>query len=108
MNLEEPIGIIEIGDINIKCLIFKILNNNVKILSTSITPSQGFHNDVLISLSKATSAIRLGISTAEKKANVLLKKINVVLEQPDFLCTKFSKKKKLMVLKFIKRILNFC
>ena len=93
MNPEEPVGIIEIGDINIKCLIFKILNNNVKILSASITSSQGFHNDVLVNLNKATNAIRLGISTAEKKANVSLKKINVVLEQPDFLCTKFSKKK---------------
>ena len=29
-------------------LIFSILNNDVKILSTSITPSEGFHNDILI------------------------------------------------------------
>ncbi len=94
MNPEEQVGIIEIGDIYIKCLIFSILNNDVKILSTSITPSEGFHNDILINLYKATNSIRLGISSAEKKANVSLKKINVVIEQPDFLCTKFSKKKK--------------
>ena len=42
MNSEDPIGIIELGNINIKCLIFKINNNNAEILSTSITPSEGY------------------------------------------------------------------
>ena len=38
MNSEDSIGIIELGNINIKCLIFKIENNNEsKILSTFIT-----------------------------------------------------------------------
>ena len=107
MNPEEQVGIIEIGDIYIKCLIFSILNNDVKILSTSITPSEGFHNDILINLYKATNSIRLGISSAEKKANVSLKKINVVIEQPDFLCTKFSKKKKIDGSKIYKEDIEF-
>jgi len=93
MNDEDPIGIIELGNINIKCLIFKINNNNTEILSTSITPSEGLHNDIVVNLSKASSAIRSCISKAEKKAKISLKKINVVFEQPDFLCTKFSKNK---------------
>ena len=39
MNLGDPIGIIELDNRNIKCLIFKINNNNdSEILSTSITP----------------------------------------------------------------------
>ena len=95
MNVDEPIGIIELGNKDIKCLIFKTNKNNTEILSTSITPSEGFHNDVVINLSKATSVIRSSISDAEKKAKVSLKKINVVFEQPDFLCTKFSKHKKI-------------
>ena len=95
MNDEDSIGIIELGNINIKCLISKIKNNNIEILSTSITPSEGIHNDVIISLTKASNAIRLSISNAEKKAKVSLKKINVVFEQPDFLCTKFSKHRKI-------------
>ena len=34
MNLEDPIGIVELDNINIKCLIFKVNNNNdSKILS---------------------------------------------------------------------------
>tara|TARA_Y100000590_G_scaffold451741_1_gene593658 strand:- start:3248 stop:4474 length:1227 start_codon:yes stop_codon:yes gene_type:complete len=95
MNVDEPVGIIELGNINIKCLIFKINKNNTEILSTSITPSEGFYNDVVVNLSKATNAIRLSISEAEKKAKISLKKINIVFEQPDFLCTKFSKHKKI-------------
>ncbi len=96
MSLEDPIGIIELGDANLKCLIFKVdKNNSSKILSSTLTPSDGIKNNVVINLSKATTAIRNAISSAEKKANISLKKINVVLEQPDFLCTKFSKHKKI-------------
>ena len=96
MDLEDPIGIIELGNVNLKCLIFKInKNNSSEILSTAITPSEGIHNDVVVNLTKASNAIRLSIGTAEKKAKISLKKINVVFEQPDFLCTKFSKHKKI-------------
>jgi len=95
MNSEDPIGIIELGNPNIKCLIFKINNNNAEILSTSTTPSEGIHNDVVMNLKKASNAIRSCISGAEKKAKISLQKINVVFEQPDFLCTKFSKHKKI-------------
>ena len=93
---EIPIGIIELGDINIKCVIFKINNNNdSEILSTSITNSEGIHNDVVVNLKKASDAIRSCISVAEERAKISLKKINVIFEQPDFLCTKFSKNKKI-------------
>ena len=93
---EIPIGIIELGDINIKCVIFKINNNNdSEILSTSITNSEGIHNDVVVNLKKASDAIRSCISVAEEEAKISLKKINVIFEQPDFLCTKFSKNKKI-------------
>ena len=95
MNSEDPIGIIELGNLNIKCLIFKINNNDAEILSTSTTPSEGIHNDVVMNLTKASNAIRSCISGAEKKAKISLQKINVVFEQPDFLCTKFSKHKKI-------------
>ena len=95
MNPEDPVGIIELGNINITCLIFKIKNNNdLEILSTSTTHSEGVYNDVVVNLTKASNAIRSCISVAEKRAKISLKKINVILEQPDFLCTKFSKHKK--------------
>ena len=45
-------------------------NNDSEILSTSITPSEGFHNDVVVNLIKASHAIRSCISSAEKKAKL--------------------------------------
>ena len=96
MGSNNPIGVIELGNVSIKCLIFNISNDNTsEILSTSIADSEGIHNGVVVNLSKATNAIRSCISSAEKRASILLKKINVVIEQTEFLCTKFSKDRKI-------------
>ena len=96
MGSNNPIGVIELGNVSIKCLIFNISNDNTsEILSTSIVDSEGIHNGVVVNLSKATNAIRSCISSAEKRASILLKKINVVIEQTEFLCTKFSKDRKI-------------
>ncbi len=95
MKSEEPIGIIELGNSNLRCLIFKINNNDFEILSAVTTSSEGIYNDVVMNLKKASDSIRLSISEAEKKAKVSLKKIHVIFEQPDFLCTRFSKQKKI-------------
>ena len=108
MSSEESIGIIELGDINLKCLIFKInSNNDSEILSATTTTSEGIYNDVVMNLKKASNSIRLAISTAEKKAKVSLKKIYVILEQPDFLCTRFSKHKKIDDSKIHRRDIEF-
>jgi len=108
MNSENPIGIIELGNVNIKCLIFNIKDNNdSEILSTSITSSDGFHNGTVVNLAKATKAIRFCIGAAEKHAKVLLKKINVVFEEPEFLSTKFSKHKKINGSKIQKDDIDF-
>ena len=107
MNADELVGIIELGNIDLKCLIFKANTDNIEIVSSSVTPSDGFHNDVVVNLSKATNAVRSCISIAEKKAKVSLKKINIVFEQPDFLCTKFSKHKKIDGAKIHKDDIDF-
>ena len=58
MGSEESIGIIELGDTNLKCLIFKINNNNdSEILSATSTSSEGIYNDVVMNLKKASSSI---------------------------------------------------
>jgi len=108
MNQDAPIGIIELGNINIKCIIFKVNENNVsEILSTSTIPSNGIHNGIIVNLKKASQAVRSCISYAEKKSKVLLKKINVVLEEPEFLSTKFSKHKKINGSKIHKDDIDF-
>ena len=108
MSKENSKGVIELGSVSIKCVIFQINSDNTSaILSASITNSDGIHNGVIVSPAKASNAIRLCIAEAEKKANVQLKKINVVLEQPDFLCTKLSKNKKIDGSKIQKEDIEF-
>jgi len=108
MGSDDPRGIIELGNINIKCLIFRINNGDTsEILSTAVTRSEGIHNGVIVNLTNASQVIRSCISTSEKKAKVSLKKINVVIEQPEFLCTKFSKYRKIDGSKIHKDELNF-
>jgi cell division protein FtsA len=96
MSSDNFKGIIELGTASVKCIIFKINDDNIsEILSFSKLISAGIHNGVIINISKASDAVRSCISNAEKKANLSLKKINIVLEQPEFLCTKLSKNKKI-------------
>jgi cell division protein FtsA len=107
MNSKKIIGIIELGDLNINCLIANTNNNEAEILSTSTVKSEGFNNNVVTNLSKATNSIRSCISDAERKANITLKKINIIFEQPDFLCTTFSKHKKIDGSKIEKEDIDF-
>ena len=107
MSSNYPIGIIELGNFNIKCVIFEIDSNKVEIISNIISPSEGIHNDTIVNLEKATNAIRSCISSAEKKAKISLKKINLIFEQADFLCTKFSKHKKIDGSKIHKEDIEF-
>ena len=96
MSTENPRGIVELGNIYVKCIIFKINQNNIsEILSTSITESEGIHNGVIVNLEKASKVIRSSISAAEEKAKVTIKKTTVLIEQPEFLCTKLSKQRKI-------------
>jgi len=63
MKLEDPVGIIELGDVNLKCLIFKInKENNLEILSSIVTKSDGIHNGLVVNLKKASNSVRLIIS----------------------------------------------
>ena len=108
MDSDNLIGVIELGGVKIKCIIFEInSNNNLEILSSSVTKSEGVNNSKIVNFSKAVNSIRSCISLAEKKAKVLLKKINVVFEQTEFLCTKFSKHKKIDGTKIQKEDIEF-
>ena len=107
MNFKDPVGVIELGNLNIKCVIFRINDNKAEILSTSVIPSEGIHNDIVVNIAKASKAIRSCISNAEENAKISLKKINVVFEQPDFLCTTFSKSKKINGSKIQKSDIEF-
>ena len=74
MISDNPKGVIKLGNIYTKCIIFKINENNVsEILSTAAIKSEGIHNGVIVNLEKASSVFRVCISSAEKKAKLNIK-----------------------------------
>ena len=104
----DPIGIIELGNVKIKFIIVKNDKDNIsEILATSTTNTEGIHNGTITNPKKASDVIRSCISKAEKKAGVSIKKINVVIEQPEFLCTKLSKNRKINGSKVQKEDISF-
>ena len=51
MNFGEAIGVIELGNVKIKSVIFKEdKEDKLEILSSSINDSEGIHNGVIINL----------------------------------------------------------
>ena len=59
MDFGEAIGVIELGNVKIKSVIFtENRENKLEILSSSINDSEGIHNGVIINLDKASSVIR--------------------------------------------------
>ena len=101
-------GIIELGNVYFKCIIFEDTDYNpTKIISSSIVQSAGILNGKITDLSKASQSIRSCIGEAEKIGNITLKKINVVFEQPEFLCTKLSKNRKINGAKIQRDDINF-
>ena len=68
MDSNNSIGIIELGNINIKCLIFRINNDDTsEILSSSLVKSEGIHN------SKIVNSIKVGdcnVSMVFKLTNI--------------------------------------
>tara|TARA_B100000579_G_scaffold386278_1_gene357885 strand:+ start:397 stop:1638 length:1242 start_codon:yes stop_codon:yes gene_type:complete len=108
MSSENFIGIIELGNVYLKCIIFEdIQDASPKIISSHKLKSIGISNGTITDISKASQCIRSCISEAEKIGNITLKKINVIFEQPEFLCTKFSKSKKINGAKIQINDINF-
>ena len=96
MISDDPIGIIELGNTKIKFIVAQFNDENIEeILSSSISNSEGIHNGVIVNLNKASKSIRFCINDAEKKAETVIKKIYVIVEEPEFLCTKLSKDRRI-------------
>ena len=96
MDSEKIIGVLELGTIYLKSMIVQLSDDNeLEILGTSYVQSKGIHNGVIINLADATNSIRNSLADVEKKSKVSLKKINIVFEPKEFLCTRISKYKKI-------------
>ena len=100
--------VISLGSKKINCIIAEINDDlSIKILAYSSVRSKGIHNGVIIDSVQATRIIRSCVSDVEKKAKIVLKKINVVFEIPEFVCTRLSKYQKIDGSKIHKNDIEF-
>jgi len=95
MDLNKLKCVIELGSTKINCVIAEANDENIKIIATSTIASIGIHNGVIVNPLEAAKAVRSCLSDIESKANVVLKKASVVLEMPEFNCTRLSKYRKI-------------
>ena len=68
-------------------------DESLEILDAHSSESRGIHNGVIINLDEAAKSIRSCLSNVEKKLKIYLRKINIVIEPQEFLCTRISKSK---------------
>ena len=108
MDLEKIKCVVEIGNSDIKCVIAENNNDSIlKIITSSVAKSQGIHNGTVVNSNEAIKAIRSCLSDTEANANIVLKKINLVLETPEFICTRLSKSRKVDGSKISKDDISF-
>ena len=97
MQQKEIIGVLDLGTSTLKCLVGSVTeNDSIKILGTSSVKSKGIHNGIITNLSDAANSIRSCLSVIEKKLNIHLKKMNIIIEPKEFSCTRVTKHKKII------------
>ena len=71
MSSENFTGIIELGNVYLKCIIFEdIQDASPKIISSHKLKSTGISNGTITDISKASQSIRSCIGEAEKIGNI--------------------------------------
>lgn len=94
MDSKEITTVVELGTTSLRCVVGKVNNDeSLEILDAHSSESRGIHNGVIINLDEAAKSIRSCLSNVEKKLKIYLRKINIVIEPQEFLCTRISKSK---------------
>ena len=80
MENKKIIAVIDLGTFNLKCTIFSFNNDgSLKLIGFSKTKTRGIHNSIIVNVNHAIESIRECLADAEKKSQVSLNKINVLI-----------------------------
>ena len=100
-------ALIDLGSNKIKCAVFKHENNLSNLVAFSEKEALGFHNSTIINFEKACNSIRSVVSDIEKKAEINLSKISVLLEPIESITTRFTNLRKMNGAKIEREDINF-
>ena len=96
MENKKFIPVIDLGTYNIKCAIFSYDEDGLlKLISFSKKKAKGIHNSIITNINDAVSSIRTCLAEVEKKSQINLDKINVLIDPAETITTRLTKTKKI-------------
>ena len=108
MENKKVIAIIDLGTFNLKCAIFSLSNDGLpKFIGFSKKKTKGIHNSIIVNINDAIDSVRSCLIEAEKKSQINLNKINVLIDPTEIITTRLTKSKKINGSKIEKNDISF-
>ena len=108
MKNKNIVAVIDLGTFHLKCAIFLLNENSVpQLIGFSKKKTQGIHNSIITNIKHAINSIRACLTEAEKKSNISLSKIHVLIDPIEIITTRLSKYKKISGSKIEKDDISF-
>jgi len=105
---KKIIAVIDLGTSNLKCAIFSFGRDGLpQLIGFSKKKSKGIHNSIIINLNDAIDSVRSCLVDAEKKSQINLNKINVLIDTTEIITTRLTKFKKINGSKIEKNDVDF-
>jgi len=93
---KKIIAVIDLGTCKIKCAIFSYNNGGLpQLIGFSKKKTKGIHNSIIININEAIDSIRSCLIEAEKKSQITLNKISVLIDPTEIITTRLTKFKKI-------------
>ena len=107
MKNNNTIAVIDLGTVDLKCVIYSLAGGKPKLIGLSKKKTKGIHNSIITDLNNSIDVVRSCLAEAEKKSGVNLEKINVLLDPANTITTTLSKYKKIGGSKIEKEDISF-
>ena len=96
MENKKIIAVIDLGTCNLKCAIFSFGRHGLpQLIGFSKKKTKGIHNSIIVNMDDAIDSIRSCLIEAEKKSQISLNNINVLIDPTEIITTRLTKYKKI-------------
>ena len=96
MKNKKIIAVIDLGTLNLKCAIFSFGSGELpQLIGFSKKKTKGIHNSIIVNINDAIDSVRSCLIEAEKKSQINLNKINVLIDPTEIITTRLTKFKKI-------------
>jgi len=105
---KKIIAVIDLGTFNLKCAIFSFnIGELPQLIGFSKKKTKGIHNSIIVNMNDAIDSVRSCLIEAEKKSQISLNKINVLIDPTEIITTRLTKFKKTSGSKIEKNDVSF-